>query len=151
MSENMKDQREGGFLIAKIHQLSNRIFNKMLKEHGLENFNSAQGRILFVLWREDNISINELSQQTQLSKTTLSTMLKTLEQRNKAYIKRVPSERDRREILVQLSKKGREIQSQYIDISRKMNELFYSSLTDKEIDEFEDYLRRLLDNLVNLS
>ena len=46
---------EGGFLVSKIHQLSRRIFNKLLKEQGI-TFNSAQGRILFVLWKKDAAS-----------------------------------------------------------------------------------------------
>ena len=60
MSEKMKDQREGGFLITKIHQITNRIFNQMLKDYGIEELNSGQGRILFALWQEDNIPIREL-------------------------------------------------------------------------------------------
>jgi hypothetical protein len=40
----------GGFLISQIHQLKGRVFEKMLKDIGLEAFNGAQGRILYVLW-----------------------------------------------------------------------------------------------------
>ena len=75
----MKDQREGGFLIAKIHQITNRIFKQMLKEYGIKELNPGQGRILFALWQNDNISIRELSLKTQLTKSTLTTMLDRLE------------------------------------------------------------------------
>jgi len=30
-----------------------------------------------------------------------------------------------------------------------MSEVFYGTLTEEEIDEFEDFLRRILDNLIN--
>ena len=50
---SMKHQREGGFLMAKIHQTAGRIFTRLLKEHGISEINPAQGRIMFVLWRED--------------------------------------------------------------------------------------------------
>ena len=149
MNDRFKDQREGGFLIAKIHQLSNRLFNKLLKEKGLDNFNSAQGRIMFVLWREDNISLMELSKRTQLSKTTLSSMLRNLEKEPRGFIKRVPSERDQREVLIQLTEKGRKIQNQYITVSKDMTELFYRPFSEEEIDTFELFLKRLLDNLIN--
>ena len=149
MNERFKDQREGGFLIAKIHQLSNRLFNKLLKEKGLDNFNSAQGRIMFVLWREDNISLMKLSKRTQLSKTTLSSMLRNLEKEPRGFIKRVPSERDQREVLIQLTEKGRKIQNQYITVSKDMTELFYRPFSEEEIDTFELFLKRLLDNLIN--
>ena len=42
----MKDQREGGFLIAKIHQITNRIFKQMLKEYGIKELNPGQGRYI---------------------------------------------------------------------------------------------------------
>ena len=74
----MKHQSQGGFLIAKIHQLSGRIFSKLLKKHQIE-INPAQGRIMFVLWRNDNIPIQELAKKTSLSKTTLTSMLDRLE------------------------------------------------------------------------
>ena len=146
MREPIKDQREGGFLIAKIHQLSNRIFNKKLKESGLVKFNSAQGRILFVLWRENNLSIRKLSEETQLSKSTLTSMLDRLQ--DAGILKRVPSSKDRRKILINLTEKGKNLQDEYVDISKEMNKLFYNTLSENEIEKFEYYLRKILDNLM---
>ena len=47
----------GGFLVTKIKQLGDRIFEKILSEKNIDAFNGAQGRILYVLWQEDGISI----------------------------------------------------------------------------------------------
>ena len=104
MKETMKQQRKGGFLISKIHQLSQRIFAKILKEHQLDEFNPAQGRIMFVLWQKDNIPIHGLVEKTQYSKSTLTSMLDNLEKLG--FIKRVPSKEDRREILQVTCGKG---------------------------------------------
>lgn len=145
MSENMKDQREGGFLIAKIHQITNRIFKQMLKEYGIKELNPGQGRILFALWQNDNISIRELSLKTQLTKSTLTTMLDRLE--NAGFLKRKKG-KDRRIVKVKLSEKSINLQKKYVEVSKKMTEVFYGTLTEEEIDEFEDYLRRILDNLI---
>ena len=41
----------GGFLITKIKQLGDRIFEKILSEKNIDAFNGAQGRILYVLWQ----------------------------------------------------------------------------------------------------
>ena len=46
----------GGFLVTKIKQLGDRIFEKILSEKNIDAFNGAQGRILYVLWQEDGIS-----------------------------------------------------------------------------------------------
>ena len=47
-----------GFLVTKIKQLGDRIFEKILSEKNIDAFNGAQGRILYVLWQEDGISIS---------------------------------------------------------------------------------------------
>jgi len=143
----MKDQREGGFLIAKIHQITNRIFNQMLKNYGIEELNSGQGRILFALWQEDNIPIRELSIKTQLTKSSLTTMLDRLE--SVGYLKRERDENDRRQFIVKLSEKSKNLQKKYVDVSKKMTELFYRTLKEEEIDQFETYLRKILKNLIN--
>lgn len=142
----MKNQGEGGFLIAKIHQLSGRVLARKLKEHNLDEINPAQGRILFALWQSDEISIQELSKKTSLGKSTLTSMLDRLE--NAGYLTRVPSGKDRRKILIKLTEKDRQLQDIYLQVSKEMTELFYHEFTAKEIDEFEAYLKRIFDNLL---
>ena len=41
----------GGFLVTKIKQLGDRIFEKILSKKNIDAFNGAQGRILYVLWQ----------------------------------------------------------------------------------------------------
>ena len=43
-------EMNGGFLVTKIKQLGDRIFEKILSEKNIDAFNGAQGRILYVLW-----------------------------------------------------------------------------------------------------
>jgi DNA-binding MarR family transcriptional regulator len=141
----MNDQKKGGFLIAKIHQLSERIFNKILKDFGLEELTSAQGRILFVLWNQDNISIKELSKKTLLKKSTLTAMLDSLE--NAGFIERVPSGEDRRKINIKLTQINEQFQKKYIQVSEKMTRIYYNTFSEQEIEKFETYLNRILNNL----
>ena len=60
-------EMNGGFLVTKIKQLGDRIFEKILSEKNIYAFNGAQGRILYVLWQEDGISIRSLSTQMRIS------------------------------------------------------------------------------------
>jgi len=46
----------GGFLVTKIKQLGDRIFEKILSEKNIDAFNGAQGRILYVLWNASTAS-----------------------------------------------------------------------------------------------
>jgi DNA-binding MarR family transcriptional regulator len=141
----MRRKRQGGFLIAQIHQLAGRIFARKLRECQVE-INPAQGRIMFVLWRNDGISISELAKETSLGKSTLTSMLDRLEKLG--YVARVRSEEDRREVLIKRTDKDEAWQEVYTQVSREMSELFYDGFSEGEIDEFERSLRRILDNLI---
>jgi len=141
----MKIERQGGFLISKIHRLSGRVFGRMLRAHDIE-INPAQGRILFVLWREDGIPIRELAKRTSLGKSALTSMLDRLEEAG--YVARERSEADRRVILVRRTAKDRAAQAAYERVSEKMAEVYYAGLESQEIDAFERTLERILGNLV---
>jgi DNA-binding MarR family transcriptional regulator len=141
--------REGGFLISKIRKLSERIFAKLLRDFDITEVTAAQGRVMFPLWQKDDISFKDLKKKTSLSKATLSTMLDNLEE--SGHIKRVRSKSDRRVIYIKLTKKDRAVQDKFIQVSEKMTDVFYEGFSEVEIDEFEDYLRRLLDNLIIFS
>lgn len=141
----MKKQRDGGFLISKIHRLAGRMLAKKLKKYRLAEINPAQGRILFVLWRSDGISIQDLAKQTSLGKSTLTSMLDRLEAAG--FLTRGPSAGDRRKILIHLTKKYENLQDIYVQVSNEMTEIFYDGFSSKEIDAFESYLRRILNNL----
>lgn len=135
---------EGGFLLSMVHQLMGRVFNRLLREHGIE-LNSAQGRILFVLWEEDSIPITELAHATMLSKSTLTSMLDRLEETG--HIRREHSPKDRRVTLIALTERNRLLKDRYDQVSREMTELFYEGFTLDEIAAFELGLRRILVNL----
>ena len=137
-------QREGGFLLAKIHQVSGRIFARILKEHGVD-INPAQGRILFALWKEDGIPISELARKTQLDKSTLTSMLDRLEKAG--HITRIRPKKDRRTILIRLTEKDKNLHEVYNKVSEEMTGKFYKEFSREEIDEFENYLKRILANL----
>ncbi|MFX1346812.1 MAG: MarR family winged helix-turn-helix transcriptional regulator [Promethearchaeota archaeon] len=145
----MEKLREGGFLISKIRQLSERILAKLLRDFEAIEINPAQGRVMFPLWKKDNTSFHELKEKTLLSKATLSHMLDNLEEAG--YIKRVPSPKDKRTINIKLTQKNQELQDKYIQVSNQMKDIYYKNFTEDEIDEFEDYLRRILDNLTSFN
>ena len=143
--KEMKSQRQSGFLMAKIRQVGGRISERILKEYGIE-INSAQGRIMFALWRQDGISIQELATKTQLKKSTLTSMLDRLEQMG--YIRRKRCTEDRRKILIFRTEKDKTLESQYIKLSKEMTDLYFKGFKESEIDRFEKNLERILDNLV---
>ena len=140
----MKHQRQAGFLMAKIRQVGERVFVRRLKDSGIE-INPAQGRIMFALWQQDRVSIQELARKTQLGKSTLTSMLDRLEAMG--YVRRQRSETDRRRIIIHRTDKDRALEQQYVDLSQQMTEIWYKGFSDTEADQFEAYLQRILDNV----
>ncbi len=138
-------ETKGGFLISRIKQVGTRIFDRMLATSGIDSFNGAQGRILYVLWQNDDISISNLSAQTSLANTTLTAMLDRME--NNGLIVRKPDSKDRRNKLIGLTEKAKSLQDDYNRISEQMNEIYYAGFSEAEITQLESYLQRILNNL----
>ena len=136
----------GGFLITKIKQIQGRVFEKLLCEYGISEFNGAQGRILFVLWERDDIPISELSKRTGLAKTTLTSMLDRLEK--SGHIERSFDPSDRRTVRIRLTESARALRPKYDEVSARMTEIFYEGFNDHEILEFETALGKILENLI---
>jgi len=136
---------EGGYLMSQIKQVSGRIFEKMLANAGIDEFNGAQGRILYVLWQNDNIPIVELSRKTGLAKTTLTSMLDRMEVSN--LVSRVYDPKDRRQIRIVLTEYAKSLSGKYEDVSEQMVNVYYAGFSEEEILFFENTLRRVLCNL----
>ena len=63
------------------------------------------------------------------------------------HLKRVDSEGDRRKKLIYLTEKNKQLKDIYHQVSLEMKELYYKEFSEKEIDQFEEYLKRVLYNL----
>ena len=163
-------EMNGGFLVTKIKQLGDRIFEKILSEKNIDAFNGAQGRILYVLWQEDGISIRALSTKCGLAITSLTTMLERMENQglisrtkcglaitslttmlermeNQGLISRVQSETDKRKTLLFLTEKAHALKGEYDSVSDEMGSIYYKGFSEEEITRFEEYLDRIRKNL----
>ena len=134
-----------GIYIAKIHQISNRLFAKKLKENDLADLNPSQGRVLFTLQEQDLISIQELAEKTSLSNSTLTTILDKLEK--KELISRITTKEDRRKYLIKLKKKFFEDMDIYYKIIIEMTNMYYEGFSEKDKQDIENKLQLILSNL----
>ncbi|WP_315081915.1 MarR family transcriptional regulator [uncultured Clostridium sp.] len=65
----------GELLISKVNFLSGRVFTRLIRKNKKLYINHAQGRILFILSRFKEMSINDLYKELSVSKSTLTSML----------------------------------------------------------------------------
>ena len=130
--------------MSRIRHISGRVWDKLLRETGVEAFNGAQGRILYVLWEHGDMTITQLGRLTSLAKTTLTSMLDRME--TAGLVSRVPDQRNRRQIIICVTDKARSYSGMYDHISDRANDIFYKGFSEAEIIAFEDNLRRILRN-----
>lgn len=132
-------------MITQIKQIGGRVFDKILQKENIKEFNGAQGKILYVLWQHDHISIIELSRLTGLANTTLTSMLDRMEE--SGLLRRLPDPQDRRKNLIALTKKAEQLKESYDKVSLEMHEIYFKNFSPEEIIAFETYLRRVLENV----
>lgn len=137
-----------GFLITQIKQMQGRVFQRLLAQSKVDEFNGPQGRILYVLWQEDKVPIARLVQQTGLAKSTLTSMLARME--DAGLITRGTSEQDGRQVIVGLTDKALGLQEKYEQVSEEMNRLFYRGMTQEDAAVLDGLLERVLANLQEL-
>ena len=135
----------GGFQVSKIKQLGDRIFEKILAKRGIEAFNGAQGRILYVLFQEDGVPIKTVSEKCGLAITSLTTMLERMEKGG--LILRRQDSADKRKTLLFLTDKARNLEQDYIAVSEEMGDIYYQGFTADEVKAAEEYLNGIRLNL----
>ena len=79
-----------------------RIFERLLMENGIE-ISGGQGRILFILWKNDHLTISEISRATSLAKNTVSIVVEGMV--NKNILERHTNPENRRQTIVSLTDK----------------------------------------------
>lgn len=135
----------GGFLVSQVKQLGGRVFERLLRESGVDAISGAQGRILYVLWEHERPTITQLGRYTSLAKTTLTGMLDHMEAAG--LIRREPDPHNRRQVYIALTPKASAYRQAYDRVSDAMNDIYYRGFTEAEVRAFEDALRRVIANL----
>lgn len=137
-------ETKGGFYIAQIKQLQDRVFNRLLDEEGID-ITGSQGRILFILWKEDALSLTEISERVSLAKNTVTVIVDRMVA--KGVLQRDADLHDRRQAVISLTDKAKAMRNDYEKVSQRMNSLFYEGFTEDERQAFENYLARILGTL----
>lgn len=139
-------ETRGGFYITQIKQLQDRIFERLLLENGIE-ISGGQGRILFILWKTDHLTISEISEKTSLARNTISVVIDGMVK--KGIVERQINLKNRRQTIVSLSEYAKSLQAKYEAVSQQMNALFYRGFSEEEQKQFEQYLARILETLTD--
>ena len=132
------DRINNHLLIYKFSMINEILDQRNKKQNPeMKSITKGQGRLIVLLKRKDKLSTKELSEILNISVSSLNETLNKLEQKN--FIKKVPSEKDKRILLVELTEEGRSLKFEDpkdIDI--------FDSLSEEEKENLNDYLNRLI-------
>ncbi len=98
---------------------------------------------MLALWEQDNINVKDLGARLFLDSGTLTPLLKKLEK--KGYIKRKRSEKDERIVYIILTKAGRDLKKEALDVPEKLICNTNSDLSD--LVYLRDKIKDFLDNM----
>lgn len=113
--------KQGGFLVHKIKYLNTRLFNRLLQADARALFNGEQGKILSVLWDEGECTASDIADITGLANSTLSIMLKRMEENG--LIISYDDSNDKRKRIYSVSALGREQQIVGNEISDALSDI----------------------------
>lgn len=122
----------------------------LLHRYQMQNFMSfgpwgnpsrGQGRVLSILKMKPEISQKELTYLLDMSKQSLGELLNKLEKNG--YITREASEEDRRSVIVRLTEAGAAAAGESDDPRPELENLF-DCLSDEELNNFSDYMKRII-------
>jgi DNA-binding MarR family transcriptional regulator len=89
------------FPLYSVSRLITKAYKPFLDEMGITY---PQYLVLLVLWEEDKLSVNQITEKLLLNTNTLSPLLKRMEKL--ALIERNRSKEDERSVIIQLAEKG---------------------------------------------
>lgn len=127
-----------GFLIAKAYRRGHALFKEQLD---IFDITPQQFCLLAFLWQEDGLSQTELSNKSQIDRTTIGGLIDRLEKIE--LVKRLPQPEDRRAYRICLTEKGKRLENELGDIARKVTEIFLEPIAGEEVDMLRIILQKL--------
>ncbi len=127
-----------GFLLSKAHQRGVALF---AGEIGRYEITTQQFGVLAFLWQQDGLTQSELSEKTQIDRTTMGGLIDRLVR--SGLVERCPHPQDRRAHLVFLAERGKLLEAELTELADDVLQRFTAGLTESDIQE----LARILEIL----
>lgn len=109
----------------------------------------GQGKVLECLLECDGLSPKEIARRCAIDKSTITGLLKKLEERQLIY--RIGNSEDRRGVQILLTEEGREYAEQAFRIGEEIDALAISNLSAEQKEELMDLLRTVITTFENAS
>ena len=137
------------FRLYTASRLITQAYHPMLAEQGLTY---PQYLVLMVLWEKDAQPVNDIAKRLRLETHTVTPLLKRME--TEGFLTRSRGREDARQIIVKLTKKGRDLQEKLADVPEAIgSSLLCESVTPETIPGLyamlDGIIRQLLEKQTN--
>lgn len=136
--EEFNIEKSVGFLLAKAHQRLYAHFRRELANYAIT---PPQFALLAFLWRKDGLSQTELSEMTEVDRTTIGGLIDRLEKAG--LVQRRPNPADRRAYSVHLTEQGKALEKELTPIALRVRERTAAGLAPGEYAKLCELLEKL--------
>ena len=144
IKEEFKLENQLCFRLYTASRLITQTYHPLLSAHGLTY---PQYLVLMVLWEKDAQPVNDIARRLYLETNTVTPLLQRMEK--EGILARVKGKKDARQMIVTLTKKGKDLQMQLSDVPFAVGEsVLCGSVTPETMP---DFFRKLDDMITKLS
>lgn len=141
IEEKFKLENQLCFRLYTASRLITQAYHPLLSEFGLTY---PQYLVLLVLWEKDGQPVNVIAKRLLLETNTVTPLLKRMEAED--VVTRSPGKNDARQIIVKLTKKGRELQKKLTGVPETVGS---AVLCESVTPETVPGLFGMLDDIIN--
>ena len=143
MDERFKLDNQLCFRLYTASRLLTQAYHPLLSEHGLTY---PQYLVLMVLWEQDAQPVNDIAKRLLLETNTVTPLLKRMEA--EGILTRTQGKKDARQMIVKLTKKGRELQQQLTAVPETVGRaVLCKSITPETVPGLFAMLDEMIENL----
>jgi DNA-binding MarR family transcriptional regulator len=141
MEEKFRLDNQLCFRLYTASRLITQAYHPLLGEYGLTY---PQYLVLLVLWEKDAQPVNDIAKRLLLETNTVTPLLKRMEA--EGILTRTKGEKDARQMIVKLTKKGRDLQKKLTDVPETVGSaVLCESITPETVPG----LFKMLDDIIN--
>ncbi len=141
MEEKFRLDNQLCFRLYTASRLITQAYHPLLGEYGLTY---PQYLVLMVLWEKDAQPVNDIAKRLLLETNTVTPLLKRMEA--EGILTRTKGEKDARQMIVKLTKKGRDLQNKLTDVPESVGS---AVLCESVTPETVPGLFKMLDDIIN--
>ena len=131
-------------LVSHIHSLSADFLRSRLNQKGLPELSSSHGFILFLLSKEEELTMGEIARRINRDQSTTTVLVRKLE--NNGLVETFSNKKDARSKLIKLTAKGMEYNKITSELSTELIQTFYKGFSAEEKSQLLNYLQRISEN-----